>query len=137
MKPTTRATVTLAAIAMIAGLLGLIRANGSFTNRHGSDIGYGNLELHLMSFNRFGGLLSFVLGAMVLAGALRHQRLMVAVGALGFAAFTLQALIGARQIDGGNITGANPATLSFCLMMTIGLGVLTAYDQSPDADRSA
>lgn len=136
MKPTTRATATLAAIAMIAGLLGLVLADGSFTNHQGSDVGYGDLELHLMSFNRFGGLLSLVLGALVLTGALRHQRLLIAAGAIGFAAFAVQALIGARQIDGGNITGANPATLSFCLMMAIGLGVLIGFDQSPDVDGS-
>ena len=137
MKPTTRSTATLAAIAMIAGLLGLVRADGSFTNHHGSDIGYGDLELHLMSFNRLGALISLVLGALVLAGALRHQRLLVTVGAVGFAAFAVQTLIGARRIDGGNITGANPATLSYCLMMTIGLGALTAFNQPADVDNSA
>ena len=134
MKPTTRATVTLAAAGMIAGLIGLVRADGSFTNRGGSDVGYGDLELQLMSFNRFGGLLCLALGALVLAGALRHKRMLVAVGALGYAAFAVQTLIGARRIDGGNITGANPGTLSFCLIMAIGLGVLIGFDRSPDLD---
>ena len=137
MKPTARATATLGAVGMIAGLLGLVLADGSFTNRQGSDIGYGDLELHLMSFNRFGGLLSLALGALVLAGTLRNKRTLVALGALGYGAFAVQTLLGARRIDGGNITGANPATLSFCLMMAIGVAVLICFDGPPHINDSA
>ena len=130
MSPTRRAQLTLAAVAITSGAIGLARARGSFTNRSGSDIGYAELELHLMSFNRLGALLAFTLGTIAFVGALRGQPSLVAITALGFGAFALQTAIGARRIDGGNITGANGATLSFCLMMAIGLGALTWPERS-------
>ena len=122
MSPTRRAQLTLATVAIMSGAIGLARARGSFTNRSGSDVGYPELELHLMSFNRLGALVALMLGTIAFVGALRGHRFVVAISAFGFVAFALQTAIGARRIDGGNITGANGATLSFCLMMAIGLG---------------
>ena len=130
MSPTRRAQLTLAAVAIASGAVGLARARGSFANRSGSDIGYAELELHLMSFNRLGALLAFALGTIAFVGAFRSQRSVVAIAAIGFGAFAVQSVIGARRIDGGNITGANGATLSFCLMMAIGLGVLAWPERS-------
>jgi hypothetical protein len=124
MNPVIRAQVTLAVIASAAGALGLARASGSFTNRDGRDIGYGALELHLMSYNRLGGLITLALAALALIGALRRKRALVAIAAAGFAAFAVQVMIGFRRISGGNVTGGNGATLSFCFMMTIGLATL-------------
>jgi hypothetical protein len=129
MNAGARAQAVLAGVAMVSGALGVVRAGGSLTNRSGSDIGYGDLELHLMSFNRLGGLLALALGTLALAGALQGRRVVVAAAAFGFVVFALQTLIGDRRIDGGNITGANGATLSFCLMMAIGLGVLAWYER--------
>ncbi|MEO8696619.1 MAG: hypothetical protein ABI658_24115 [Acidimicrobiales bacterium] len=125
MTPTTRATATIATVGIIAGAIGTARAQGGFTNRHGSDVGYAALDMHLMSFNRLGGLIAMALGALALLGTLRAAQALVALAAIGYGAFAIQTLIGFRQTDGGNITGANGATLSFCLLMAIGLGTLT------------
>ena len=132
MSPIKRAQFTLAVVSLVSGALGVALASGPLTNRSGSDVGYGGLELHLMSFNRLGGLIAVGLGVVALIGALKSQRSVVAASAVGFALFALQTLIGDRQLDGGNITGANGATLSFCMMMAVGLGVLAWFDRALD-----
>ncbi len=124
MNHVTRAQATLATIALAAGALGLARGSGSFTNPDGHDVGYGALELHLMSYNRLGGAITLGLAVLALLGALRRKPALVAVAAAGFAAYAVQVMIGFRRISGGNVTGGNGATLSFCLMMAIGLATL-------------
>jgi hypothetical protein len=125
-----RAQVTLAVVGIVVGLLGLVRGSGSFTAHAGSDIGYGALELHLMSYNRLGGLLTLVLAIGALIGPLGRQPVLVVVAAVGFAVFAVQVAIGFRTLDGGNVTGSNGATLSFCVMMTVGLGALAWADRA-------
>jgi hypothetical protein len=136
MNAVIRAQVTLAVVGLAAGVLGTARASGSFANPDGRDIGYGALELHLMSYNRLGGVLTVVLSAVALIGTLRRAPALVVLSAAGFAAFAVQILIGFSRISGGNVTGANGATLSFCLMMTIGLAALVWAQRVVDRQAS-
>lgn len=119
-----RAQVTLAVVGIVVGVLALARSKGGFASHRGTDIGYGALELHLMSYNRLGGLFTLALSIVALLGPLGRRPALVVVAAIGFAAFAVQVIIGFRSLDGGNFTGGNGATLSFCLMMAIGFGVL-------------
>jgi hypothetical protein len=119
-----RAQVTLAVVGIVVGVLGLARASGSFAEHTGRDIGYGALELHLMSYNRLGALITLVLSIAALLGPLSGRPVLIIAAAIGFAAYAVQVVVGFRTLQGGNLTGSNGATLSFCLMMAIGLGVL-------------
>ncbi len=128
MTRVARAQLTVAVVGVAAGGLGLISGSGGFTNHHGHDIGYASLEVHLMSYNRLGGLLTVALAVVALVGVSNRRRGLIIAAAAGYGLFAIQILIGFRAIDGNNITGANGATLSFCLMMAIGLATLTWAD---------
>ncbi|HKA02957.1 MAG TPA: hypothetical protein VKD67_01470 [Acidimicrobiales bacterium] len=130
MTSVARAQVTLAVIGIVVGVLGLARASGSFTEHAGRDIGYGALELHLMSYNRLGALITLVLAVLALLGPLSGRPVLVVVAAIGFVAYAVQVVLGFRTLAGGNVTGSNGATLSFCLMMAIGLGALAWAEQA-------
>jgi hypothetical protein len=132
-----RAQVTLAVVGIVVGVLGLARASGGFAEHTGRDIGYGALELHLMSYNRLGALITLALSIVALLGPLSRRSVLVVVAAVGFAVFALQVIIGFREIQGGNFTGGNGATLSFCLMMAIGLGVLAWAERATPAQPTA
>jgi hypothetical protein len=130
MTSVARAQLTIAVIGLVAGILGLVHGSGGFADHHGHDIGYASLELHLMSYNRIGGLVTAALSALAIVGAVNRRSPLVIAAAAGFGLFALQTLVGFRAIDGNNITGANGATLSFCFMMTIGLATLVWADHA-------
>jgi hypothetical protein len=83
-----------------------------------------------MSYNRLGALFTLVLSIVALLGPLGRQPVFVVAAAVGFAVFAVQVVIGFRTLDGGNVTGSNGATLSFCVMMAVGLGVLAWAERS-------
>ncbi len=116
------AAAVLGTVAVVYGLVGLVVAEGSLTNRRGQEIGWSQIELALGSFNRFGALLTIGLGVLALVGAWRGASALLACAAAGFALMAVQVLV--QWGRGANVLGSGGRNLSMWAGLSIGLAAL-------------
>ncbi len=124
MQARTRAVVTLGIVAIVAGIAAAVNARDQslFANA-GQQLG------GLFALNLFGGILTSVLGVAAILGARAGRPEIVTIAGAIFlvgAAITLL-----RTATTLNFLGGHGATLSFLLMMGVGLVALAI---SPEAD---
>lgn len=121
-----RGELIISAIALVVGLGGLIVARDtSFTATRGETLlGLG------VSFNILGALITIVLAALSVAGAVLANRVLVMVAAVGFGVASLQVLVQFGRAD--NLFGSRGSNLSFCLALAVGLGALIWLQQRED-----
>jgi uncharacterized membrane protein YphA (DoxX/SURF4 family) len=130
-----RAHIVLGGAAVGVGVLGLIVARSTdFAAKQGALLGWKFGELKVLWFNPLSALLTIAFGALVIAGAVLRQRVLVLAGGAGFAALTvLVALLWRDGASGwtGGFLGATGGTMGFWLAVAIGtLAVLGVFSRS-------
>jgi uncharacterized membrane protein YphA (DoxX/SURF4 family) len=120
-----KAVTVLGAIALVVGIVGLVRVAGdtSFTGSQGGLVGWAGGEAKLLWFNPLSAILTAVLGALAVA-SVRLRRPVLGWAAMGgFALMALQVVAQWRYRNGnwtGGILGGTGATMAFWAMFAIG-----------------
>lgn len=123
----SRAMTVLAGLAVVLGIASAINAlSRPFAADAGQQLG------GLFAMNTFGGILTAGLGLIAILGARDHQpKVVLGAGAL----FLLGALITfLRTATTLNFLGGHGATMSFLLMMGVGLIALVISPEAGGAD---
>jgi hypothetical protein len=127
-----RALLVLAALAVVLGVVALIKARDvGFTEANPATVDPGAVLFgtsddlpwgKLLQFNPLGALVTLVLGVLALVGAWLRQRWLVIVAAIGFAACAIQVLVQFGRSS--NLLGGRGGNLGVFLAFAVGLAVL-------------
>jgi len=122
-KRRTAATV-LGLVALFFGVAATINAaSHPFATSGGQQLAW------VFAMNTLGGLLTALLGALAIAGARRREERLVLVAGLVFLLATLVTFL--RTNASGNIFGGHAGTMSFFMMLGVGMVMLVISPKEP------
>jgi thiosulfate dehydrogenase (quinone) large subunit len=120
-----RAHIVLGGGAVLVGLLGvLVARSNDFTASRGSLLGWKFGEIKVLWFNLLSALLTVLLGALIIGGAIAGQRILAIIGGAGFAVLALLVLVLWRDGENGwtgGFLGATGGTAAFWAALAIGV----------------
>lgn len=117
-----RATTVLGTAAVVVGIIALVLADGGLATRRGTIVGWPQIELTLVSFNRLGAVVTAALGGMAILAARRRSVPLIGATAVAFAAMAAQVVV--QWGRGANLFGGTGRNLSLWMALAAGLGAL-------------
>lgn len=118
-----RAQTVLGAIAVVAGIGGLIVGRGKgFTTNQPGQIESAPFDLRFMTYNTLAALITLALGILAIVAAKKQLRSLGLAVAAVFALLTLQTIF-QWSTTSGNFLGSSGTNLSFTMMLAAGIAV--------------
>jgi hypothetical protein len=117
-----RAATVLGTMAVMVGIVGVILAEGNPTTPRGTLIGWPQIEVVLVSFNRLGAAVTTAAGGMAILAARIRSAPLLAATAVVFAVMAAQVVV--QWGRGANLLGGSGQNLSLWMALAAGLGVL-------------